>query len=320
MNRTLLALTTHFIDENVISEYRKMKNTPNVDAILAINNTDCKIEFNNRVENKIFFNTSVKCFFFDSKLHDELKLPYFTFAGLENFGRNMWANSDYRFAYIKKFFPNYDYYWTIDYDVFCNAETYAGFLKKFKNNHSDLIIPVFRPEKKNGAWYWSHGTEWIYKDAEIYGSLFAVERISGRAIDFLYQRRLEHKKIFEESNDKDKHWIFCELFTPTELMNGGFSCEKLEEKDITDNKKLYFNDKRIFLEPNDHLYHPVKSVKSEIEKHEKQYADLFLMFKKVYLNQLAEKVIAIKNLSVHFDKDYNFVIFAIPKRGGQIYL
>ena len=52
--KTLLVLGTHFIDENVISEYRKMKNTPNVDAVLAIDNTNPKIEFENRVENKIF--------------------------------------------------------------------------------------------------------------------------------------------------------------------------------------------------------------------------------------------------------------------------
>ena len=51
--KTLLVMATHFIDAAVISEYRKMKNTPNVDAVLAINNNECKFDFKSRVE--IFF-------------------------------------------------------------------------------------------------------------------------------------------------------------------------------------------------------------------------------------------------------------------------
>ena len=42
-----------------------MKNTPNVDAIMAIDNTNFKCEFKSRVEDKILFGTGVRCFFFD---------------------------------------------------------------------------------------------------------------------------------------------------------------------------------------------------------------------------------------------------------------
>ena len=230
--KTLLVLGTHFIDEAIITEYRKMKNTPGVDAILAINNTECKFEFKSRVENKIFFDTSVKCFFFDSKLHEEMQLPYITFNGEKDFGGVMWHNGDYRFYYFKKFFPDYDYYWLMEYDVFCNGENYAGFLDKFKDNRADLIVNEFRIENKNGSWVWTYGLDWIYKDVEIYGSLFPVVRLSARAVDFLYKRRLEHKEIFQNSTDKDKRWIFCELFAPTELMNSGFSCENLNEENV----------------------------------------------------------------------------------------
>ena len=44
MNEILLVLCTHFIDEAIISEYRKMQNTPNVDVILAIDNTNFKYD------------------------------------------------------------------------------------------------------------------------------------------------------------------------------------------------------------------------------------------------------------------------------------
>ena len=104
MKRTLLVLGTHFVDENVISEFRKMKNTPNVDAVLMIDNTKLKIEFENRVENKTFFDTNCKCFFVDQELNDELQLPGFVEkGGKKAFAKNMWANGDYRFYYCKKF-------------------------------------------------------------------------------------------------------------------------------------------------------------------------------------------------------------------------
>lgn len=314
MARTLLVLATHFIDEAVISEFRKMQNTPNIDAILAINNTNLKCEFKSRVENKIFFGTSARCFFFDSALHDEMNLPYFTFNGVKDFGGNMWHNSDYRFYYVRKFFPDYDYYWLIEYDVFCNAPTYKDFLSKFSDNRADLIVYSFRAEKKQGEWCWTYGLDWVYDGWEIYGSFFPVVRLSARAVDFLYQRRLEHKEIFQQAFG-DKRWIFCELFVPTELMNADFSCENIDDQKIG-LKNFYLNDDRFFLAPDNKLYHPVKSARKEIEKLKQQHASALLLYRKIFLTQLLEKVSAAKNFPIHLDKNFNFVIFAIPQRGG----
>lgn len=49
MSKTLLILSTHFVDQVVIAEYAKMRDTPNVDAILAIDNNAYKCEFKNRI-------------------------------------------------------------------------------------------------------------------------------------------------------------------------------------------------------------------------------------------------------------------------------
>ena len=54
MNKTLLFMSTHFVDYAIISEYMKMQNTPNVDAILSIDNNAFKYDFTERIENKIF--------------------------------------------------------------------------------------------------------------------------------------------------------------------------------------------------------------------------------------------------------------------------
>lgn len=321
MKRTLLVLGTHFIDENVISEFRKMKNTPNVDAVLMIDNTNPKIEFKNRVENKTFFGTNCKCFFVDQELNDELQLPYFEEGGKKDFAKNSLHNGDFRFYYLRKFFKDYVYYWLIEYDVFCNAENYAGFLKKFDQNHADLLIQDLLGGNKIKTSYIER-IEWVYNDLEkVFQGLFAVVRLSARAIDFLNKRRLDHIKIFHSSNMEDKRWIFCEIFVPTELVNAGFICEDLGEKRVKFLPQIYLNDERIFIKPDNHLYHPVKSVKSEISKIEKQYADLFYSFRKIFLTNLAEKlnqIPIVKDLQIQFAEDFSSVVIdLLNRRGGQ---
>ena len=317
MNKTLLILSTHFVNEAVVSEYKKMRNTKNVDAILAIDDNAYKYDFTNRIENKIFFGVSVRCFFFDSKLHDELELPYFTHNGAEDFAGVMWNNGDYRFYYVRKYFPDYEYYWQFDYDVFCNATTYDGFLNKFNDDNSDLAATGFRNETINSKWPWTHGIDWIYGDKKIYASFFPIVRLSARAIDFLYKKRLEQKKIF--TDDGKNKWCGCELFVPTELMNGGFSCEKINEPHIG-LKAFYLNDERIFLVPDNFLYHPVKSVRSQISKMQNQIDDLNFSLRKLFLttliNILRGTISAAGNFQIQFDNAYRFALLVPPQGGG----
>ena len=309
MSRTLLVLATHFIDENVISEYRKMKNTPNVDAVLAINNNECEFDFKNRVEDRIFFDTNCRCFFFDSKLNEEFGLPIFIDNNKNSFEKTNYHNGDFRFYYIRKYFSDYDYYWQIEYDVFCNAENYVGFLDKFANNYADLLIQNLKKQNDANDSY-VQGTDWIYHNLDmIYVGVFPVVRLSARAIDFLYHKRLEHGNIFRNSAFTNKQWVFCEVFVPTELMNDGFICENLNEKRIRFLPHIYLNDERIFLQPDNHLYHPVKSVNAEISKLQKQYADLFFCFRKNFLIHLAEKL--------NYE-NFNFMLIDLTGNGGGL--
>ena len=111
---------------------------------------------------------------------------------------------------------------------------------------------------------------------------------------------------------------FGEVFTPTELMNGGFSCENLEEKNVA-LKNFYLNDERFFLQTDNHLYHPVKSVKAEISKMQTRYDEIFLLYRKVFFTSLVEKlnlISDVKNFPMQFDKEFNYVILAIPNWGG----
>lgn len=323
MNDTLLVLTTHFIDETVISEYRKMRNTPNVDAILAVDNNAYKCAFKNRIEDRFFFGVGVRCFFFDADLHAEMNLPNYVLGGEADFAKIMWYNGDYRLYYVRQNFPGYKYYWFAEYDVFCNAQNYGGFLSRSNDNRADLLIKGFGRERLRGKWRWTHGIDWAYNGWDVYKSFFPAERLSARAIDYLYQRRLRHKEMFVP--DGNNQWVFCELFVPTELMHAGFSCSLLDEPNIRfldDDFTIHLNDERFFIEPDDHLYHPVKSTRNEITKLQTHISELNVQIRKLFLTTLIDKLCAelsvdLKSLPLRYDNNYNSVIIPFTANNSK---
>ena len=262
-NKTLIFFSTHIINEMIVSEYKKLLNIDGYDVIFAIENSDGKFskDFENPIQEFEFFGEKYKCFLYNENIHKSLNLPYYT-GGKENdtFKNNMWYNGDYRFYYVKKIFPQYDFYWQVEYDIFCNGESYKPFLDKYVNNKADLIIQhkdrKIEPETKN--WYWIDKTDWIYKGQKLHRSFYPLCRLSSKAINFLYQRRMEHDKIYSALEDKKiNRWIMCELFTATELINNGYTHEYFDEY-FYYTPEYDLTTTRIFENPDNRLYHPVK--------------------------------------------------------------
>mgnify|MGYP007101839765 CR=1 FL=1 len=267
-NKTLIFFSTHIINELIISEYKKLLNAGNYDVIFAIDNSEQKFsaDLDNPVQKLEFFGNEYKCFLFNENIHKSLNLPYFTEKKINgSFKSNMWYNGDYRFYYVRKYFPDFDYYWQVEYDIYCHGDSYKYFLDKYKDNPSDLIIQNKDrreiPETEN--WYWVDKTDWIYKNAKLYRSFYPLCRLSSRAVDFLYKRRLEHSEIYSQLEDKNSNrWIMCELFTATELLNNGYSCEYFDEY-FYYKPEFDLNTIKIYLEPDNRLYHPVKGSLSD---------------------------------------------------------
>ncbi|MBR3458776.1 MAG: hypothetical protein IKH16_11595 [Selenomonadaceae bacterium] len=257
MNKTVLILATHILNEGILSEYQKMKNTPGVDAVLMIDNNSKKFENKEKIESQTFFGVEAKCFFFDITVHEELGRPYFP-ADRDHFGDIMWYNGDYRFYYFRHYFPDYDYYWMMEYDVYLNSSTnsYAPFLDKYKKDTSDFLGPPLGMRKLGSDWFASQKADWIYK-GQVYFTIFAVIRLSAKAIDFLQKRRMEHVDAYRAASGA-KQWIFVEAFVLTELKNNGFSFGTTKEPHVLYDPPIDFNEQRIFEKRDDFLYHPVK--------------------------------------------------------------
>ena len=268
MYKTLAFISTHIINQAVISEYIKLSKVKNCKCILAIDNTNLNILSNSPVTEKEFYGTKVTCFIFDKTIHNELHLPwYIQDQETDNFSKIMWYNCDYRFYYVKKFLPDFDYYWQFEYDIFCNGPSYQTFFDKYSPQTQDFLILNFRKEQIDGSWWWSKNTGWLYKYSPVYGSLFPIVRLTSAAIDYLYNQRIKQKQLYQNIKDaKTNNWPFCELFVPTELVNHGFTVFRLEEPQITWDKEYDLNENRLFEHPDNLLYHPVKGQFIEREK------------------------------------------------------
>ena len=204
-----------------------------------------------------FFGEKVKCFFFNNKKLEETKLPCYTNKSKNDKSAVLWYNADYALYIINKYFPEYDYYWRLEYDDFFNDSTWRSFFEQYKNNTSDLIVPFFE-EAARDSWSWHEHSDWIYKGIKKYRSFFPAVRLSKRAAERLYDIRLEHKEKFKNINlNSGSRWIFCECFVPTEVIKNNFTACRLEGAELYPTE-IDLNETRIWQKPDKKLYHPVK--------------------------------------------------------------
>ncbi len=282
--KTLAFLQTHIITKGIINEYKKIENSGNVDCILFINNLSNKFDENEElVQEKEFYGEKVKCFFFNDKKLSETGLPCYTNKSKNDKNGILWYNADYALYIVYKYFPNYEYYWRLEYDDFFNDTTWKAFFEKYENDNTDLIIPDFR-EADNKDWSWQEHSNWVYDGVKTYRSFFPVVRLSKQAAEKLYNARLEHKEKFKNINlNSGSRWIFCECFVPTEVMKNNLTAKSLDDAVLLP-REIDLNEDRIWQNPDKKLYHPVKGnyverIKSLEQPNKNKKAPLFYIGK-----------------------------------------
>ncbi len=262
--KTLVFLKTHFINDFVLSELEKIRacDTDNQKTVLFIHNhlNFLKTEKNGK-QILNFNNKEQECFIFDENLFSEFKLPVYS-DKLNNisFSRMMWYCCDYPFYIMQKYYPDYDYYWQIESDVYCNGESYKPFFEKFENDTNDLLvtncIKIDNFKLPNGQ---KQSDEWVYTTPKRAVGMFMVVRMSNRAASLCYRRRLEHAELFEKvKDDANNKWVYCEYFCATECLNQGYTCDSVKESNLRFLPE-YDIKKDIPKQYDNMLYHPIKS-------------------------------------------------------------
>ncbi|HWX50120.1 MAG TPA: hypothetical protein VNZ61_18900 [Roseomonas sp.] len=179
----------------------------------------------------------------------------------KNFG---WLCGDYCYYIARSVAPSFSSYWLIEGDVRFKFDDVALFFSHFPSADAvDMLAAGF--QKAVPSWLWYESMRSLAP--EVYGCLFPVTRLSGRAVDFLAAERTRLATSFSGlavDEKGSKAWPNDEAFVATTLMNSEFVCRDLNAFGATFYDKETFwvgrpaSHQRIMQKPNDNMvYHPV---------------------------------------------------------------
>lgn len=258
--KTLAFMHTHIINDCVLSELKKLKAAcgENLEVALFVNNENRAIKSDEILTQLEFEDFKIKALLCTKAVLERFKLPLNAFyeRGV-SVGECFWYNCDYSFYIMNEYFPNFDFYWQVQYDCFYNDKDYKSFFVPYSNDDSDLIAPYFAKCDENSEWCWIPDTQWLYESSEIYSCFWTALRMSAALINALYKQRLKQGEIFKQMKGKNKKWALCELFVATETKKLGFSASALKNNK-TGLDEIDLNSKRLFEKPDFCLYHPLK--------------------------------------------------------------
>lgn len=131
---------------------------------------------------------------------------------------------DYMLYAVRVARPDYDRYWIVEPDVRLNSARAADFFAPFAADETDLLATLYGPRGPD----WGNHRQIGAVRAEVYGCLFPLLRLSGRAIDHLHaERRALHAKW--RALPKPLQWPNDESFVCTECHYAGFTARDLND-------------------------------------------------------------------------------------------
>jgi hypothetical protein len=141
-----------------------------------------------------------------------------------------WRCGDYGYYLARRRHPDAQLFWMIETDVrFCGADP-AHFFRFFASK-PEVDFLAGRLSPADAAWYWRNTAR--ARDVAPYRCLFPVTRLSRRAIDAAFARRIEHGKRVS----RRILWPNDEALVATTLMNGSFV-----SRDFNDFGSVFYSD------------------------------------------------------------------------------
>lgn len=125
---------------------------------------------------------------------------------------------DYFYYHVLQKYPDYDYYWMLEPDVYFDFHSVNDFFSSFINNEYDYLAMHFG--KRDEKWPQYKKISAYFPRA--YGGAFFLTRISRKALNFIF---LARKNISQDmSLECADEWPSDESFVASSLMNSGFQC------------------------------------------------------------------------------------------------
>ena len=142
--------------------------------------------------------------------------------GLANFKRVGWQCGDYVGYVGCDHFPDYDFYWIVDSDLYLNIAL-DEFVARADHLAHDLLAADFREADEKWSWHKTMSTH----NSRVYRAIYCLLRLSHPAVSYLKEKRSRYRPEVKGDNYED-FFANDEAFTATELAAAGFSCEKLQ--------------------------------------------------------------------------------------------
>jgi hypothetical protein len=126
-----------------------------------------------------------------------------------------WQCGDYGYYLARRRFPNVELFWLIETDVGFYGEDPGYFFRFFAEQREvDFLAGRLGPAEQ--SWFWRNTAR--ARDVSPFQCLFPVTRLSRRAIDAAFARRIEQGRHLS----RRILWPNDEAFVATTLMNGAF--------------------------------------------------------------------------------------------------
>lgn len=257
----IILLKTHTLNDLVFNEYKKLCRTGKRVVLYVDNRQNLFAYSPDRTIHAKEKGVDIEACLTYQKDYEALMLPCYVKEGLsKDFSSVLWYNHDYQLYVARKLFPEYQFYWQIEYDVYYNGDDYRDFFGSLDQDYHDLITLRLGPATQ--SWFWNKNVDWVYKNITKYYSFEVAMRVSAQLIDFLYYRRLSQAIQFKHVSPRFRPawWAFCELFVPTEAVNNNFTYTIINNHRCMYDPKGHpqFLPEKLYLKKDNLLYHPVK--------------------------------------------------------------
>lgn len=133
----------------------------------------------------------------------------------------LWRCGDYGLYLARRALPGYDAFWMIEPDVRLWSAAPSSILSKFPPpDEADFLAAHLRPAEPD----WNWGRTMDLADGPVWRCLFALVRLSGRALDAMLVERRRLSALAAEKGADPAFWPNDEVFTASTLVRKGFVC------------------------------------------------------------------------------------------------
>ncbi len=244
MNRTALLLRTHFADDGVKALIETLRGDPGLDFYVLADERRGPLDVGDTPK---------------ISLGPGLAAELGIYGDAPNL---LWRCGDYGLYAARRALPAYDAFWMIEPDVRIRAAPSSRLLARFPPpDEVDFLAAHLRPAEPD----WDWGRTMDPKDGAVWRCLFAMIRVSARAVDAMLQARRKASVAFARGGGDPLLWPNDEAFTASTLVRRGLTCRDLNDfGDVYDPATFSFwipvSERWLAAEGREgRIYHPVLS-------------------------------------------------------------